>query len=40
MNRFLRCCPLIQDFHQSSLGAVVRSVVVHQAVLAVAVSVS
>lgn len=39
MNRFLRCCPLIQDFHQSSLGAVVRSVV-HQAVLAVAVSVS
>jgi hypothetical protein len=40
MNRFLRCCLLIQDFHQSSLGAVVHSVAMHRAVQVVAGSVS
>ena len=40
MNRFLRCCLLIQDFHQSSLRAVVRSVAMHRANQAVVESVS
>lgn len=40
MNRSLRCCLLIQDFHQFSVGAVVHSVVMHHVVQAVAGSVS
>ena len=39
MNQFLRYCLLIQDFHQYSLGALVRSVAMNCSIQAVVGSV-
>jgi hypothetical protein len=40
MSRFPRCCLLIQDSRQSSLGPVVRSVAMNRAIRVVVGSVS
>lgn len=40
MSRYLRCYPLIQNFHQISSGAVVHSAAMHRAVQAATESAS